>query len=146
MILEAQPDIEVVAEAADGEAAVRLDAAPQARRRPDGHPDAGPRWARGDAPPAATGPPPIRRSAGVRPPRIVILTTFDLDEYVYAALRSGASGFLLKDVSPEHLVGAVRTVAVGDALLSPSITRRLVERYAQPQAAPGAAAGGAGDA
>ena len=68
------------------------------------------------------------------PPRVVILTTFDLDEYVYAALQSGASGFLLKDVSPEHLVGAVRTVAVGDALLAPSITRRLVERYARPAA------------
>ena len=52
------------------------------------------------------------------PPRIVILTTFDLDEYVYAALQAGASGFLLKDVSPEHLVGAVRTVAIGDALLA----------------------------
>ena len=64
----------------------------------------------------------------------MILTTFDLDEYVYAALQSGASGFLLKDVSPEHLVGAVRTVAVGDALLAPSITRRLVERYARPAA------------
>ena len=64
------------------------------------------------------------------PPRIVILTTFDLDEYVYAALQAGASGFLLKDVSPEHLVGAVRTVAIGDALLAPSITRRLIERYA----------------
>jgi DNA-binding NarL/FixJ family response regulator len=66
----------------------------------------------------------------------VILTTFDLDEYVYAALQAGAAGFLLKDVSPEHLVGAVRTVAVGDALLAPSITRRLVERYASPPASP----------
>ncbi len=66
----------------------------------------------------------------------MILTTFDLDEYVYAALQAGAAGFLLKDVSPEHLVGAVRTVAVGDALLAPSITRRLVERYASPPAAP----------
>jgi CheY-like chemotaxis protein len=73
-------------------------------------------------------------SASAAPPRVVILTTFDLDEYVYAALQSGASGFLLKDVSPEHLVGAVRTVAVGDALLAPSITRRLVERYARPAA------------
>ena len=67
------------------------------------------------------------------PPRIIILTTFDLDEYVYAALRAGAAGFLLKDVSPEHLVGAVRTVAIGDALLAPAITRRLVERFARPQ-------------
>ena len=62
--------------------------------------------------------------------RIIILTTFDLDRYVYAALSAGASGFLLKDVSPEHLVGAVRLVRAGDALLAPAITRRLIERYA----------------
>jgi DNA-binding NarL/FixJ family response regulator len=66
--------------------------------------------------------------------RIIILTTFDLDQYVYSALSAGASGFLLKDVSPEQLVTAVRTVRTGDALLAPSITRRLVERFA-PQAA-----------
>jgi len=65
--------------------------------------------------------------------RIIILTTFDLDQYVYAALAAGASGFLLKDVSPEHLIGAVQLVRSGDALLAPSITRRLVERYAGPQ-------------
>ncbi|MQY08430.1 response regulator transcription factor [Actinomadura macrotermitis] len=63
------------------------------------------------------------------PPRIIILTTYDLDRYVYAALAAGASGFLLKDVSPEHLVAAVRLVRTGDALLAPSITRRLVERF-----------------
>ena len=62
--------------------------------------------------------------------RIIILTTFDLDQYVYAALSAGASGFLLKDVSPEHLIAAVRLVRCGDALLAPSITRRLVERFA----------------
>ena len=62
--------------------------------------------------------------------RIIILTTFDLDQYVYAALTAGASGFLLKDVTPEHLVAAVRLVRSGDALLAPSITRRLVERFA----------------
>ena len=69
--------------------------------------------------------------------RIIILTTFDLDQYVYAALAAGASGFLLKDVSPEHLIGAVQLVRSGDALLAPSITRRLVERFAgqQPAAA-----------
>jgi DNA-binding NarL/FixJ family response regulator len=61
--------------------------------------------------------------------RIIILTTFDLDKYVYAALAAGASGFLLKDVSPEHLVAAVQLVRTGDALLAPSITRRLVERF-----------------
>ena len=62
--------------------------------------------------------------------RIIILTTFDLDQYVYTALTAGASGFLLKDVSPEHLIAAVRLVRRGDALLAPSITRRLVERFA----------------
>jgi DNA-binding NarL/FixJ family response regulator len=70
--------------------------------------------------------------------RIIILTTFDLDQYVYAALAAGASGFLLKDVSPEHLIAAVQLVRSGDALLAPSITRRLVERFAgrQPGLAP----------
>jgi DNA-binding NarL/FixJ family response regulator len=134
MILEAQPDIEVVAEAADGEAAVRL----ARRHRPDV-------VLMDIRMPGLDGLEATRRllssfaaetsSTVARPPRVVILTTFDLDEYVYAALQAGAAGFLLKDVSPEHLVGAVRTVAVGDALLAPSITRRLVERYARPQAA-----------
>ena len=64
--------------------------------------------------------------------RILMLTTFDLDEYVYEALAAGASGFLLKDVTPEHLVASVRLVDTGDALLAPSITRRLVEKYAAP--------------
>jgi DNA-binding NarL/FixJ family response regulator len=64
------------------------------------------------------------------PPRVIMLTTFDLDRYVYAALAAGASGFLLKDVSPEHLAAAVRLVRTGDALLAPAITRRLVERFA----------------
>jgi DNA-binding NarL/FixJ family response regulator len=63
-------------------------------------------------------------------PRVIMLTTFDLDHYVYAALTAGASGFLLKDVTPEHLVAAVRMVRAGDALLAPAITRRLVERFA----------------
>ncbi|MFG2964872.1 response regulator [Streptomyces sp. NPDC048288] len=63
--------------------------------------------------------------------RVIILTTYDLDHYVYAALTAGASGFLLKDVSPEHLVAAVRLVQSGDALLAPVITRRLIERFAQ---------------
>jgi DNA-binding NarL/FixJ family response regulator len=62
--------------------------------------------------------------------RVLMLTTFDLDRYVYTALAAGASGFLLKDVTPEHLVAAVRLVDTGDALLAPSITRRLVERFA----------------
>jgi DNA-binding NarL/FixJ family response regulator len=129
MILEAQPGIEVVAEAPDGEAAIRA----ARRHRPDvilmdvrmpgldGLETT--RRLLGGEPKASHGP----------PPRIIILTTFDLDEYIYAALHAGASGFLLKDVTPENLVGAVRTVAVGDALLAPAITRRLVERFARPQ-------------
>jgi DNA-binding NarL/FixJ family response regulator len=69
-------------------------------------------------------------------PRIIMLTTFDLDQYVYAALTAGASGFLLKDVTPEQLVGAVRLVRSGDALLAPAITRRLVQRFAQQDTHP----------
>lgn len=72
-------------------------------------------------------------------PRVIILTTFDLDHFVYDALTAGASGFLLKDVTPEHLVAAVRLVRTGDALLAPAITRRLVERHARQ--APGPPAG-----
>jgi DNA-binding NarL/FixJ family response regulator len=127
MILEAQPDIEVVAEAADGEAAIRL----SNRYRPDV-------ILMDVRMPGVDGLEATRRLLGDAPrpaPRVVILTTFDLDEYVYAAIQAGACGFLLKDVSAEHLVGAVRTVAVGDALLAPSITRRLVERFARPEAA-----------
>jgi DNA-binding NarL/FixJ family response regulator len=70
--------------------------------------------------------------------RVVILTTFDLDEYVYGALRAGASGFLLKDVTPERLLDAIRVVAEGDALLAPAVTRRLVERFASEGAGPAA--------
>ena len=70
-------------------------------------------------------------TGGDAEPRVIILTTFDLDHYVYAALTAGASGFLLKDVTPENLVAAVRLVRAGDALLAPAITRRLVERFAR---------------
>jgi DNA-binding NarL/FixJ family response regulator len=120
LILESQPDFEVVAEAQDGEVAVEL-----ARRH---HPDVvlmDVRMPRIDGV-AAT-----KRilENGTSQCRVVILTTFDLDEYVYAALRAGACGFLLKDVTPEHLIAAVRLVTAGDALLAPSITRRLIERY-----------------
>ncbi|MEV0116953.1 response regulator transcription factor [Streptomyces sp. NPDC050844] len=72
--------------------------------------------------------------AGPGGTRVVILTTYDLDHYVYAALTAGASGFLLKDVSPEHLVAALRLVRTGDALLAPTITRRLIERFAHHEA------------
>jgi DNA-binding NarL/FixJ family response regulator len=128
MILEAQPDIAVVGEAADGETAIRL----AARFRPDV-------ILMDVRMPGLDGLEATRRmlaaGEGVAL-RIVILTTFDLDEYVYAALQAGASGFLLKDVSPEQLVSAVRTVSAGDALLAPSITRRLVERFARPAPMP----------
>jgi DNA-binding NarL/FixJ family response regulator len=71
--------------------------------------------------------------------RVLMLTTFDLDEYVYGALRAGASGFLLKDAGPEELLRAIRTVAAGDALLAPSITRRLIAEFAnRPESAPAA--------
>ena len=138
LILESQPDFEVVAEAPDGEQAVAL-----ARRH---HPDVilmDVRMPRVDGLEATRR---ILDDSGLPPPhgegrgggaRIVMLTTFDLDEYVYAALRAGASGFLLKDVTPEQLIAAVRLVSAGDALLAPSITRRLIERYAARDAPSG---------
>ena len=119
-ILDSEPDIEVVGEAQDGEEAIeeairlspdvvvmdirmpRLDGIAATRRL----------TARGD-----------------RAPHILVLTTFDLDEYVFEALRAGAGGFLLKDAPPDQLVDGVRTVAAGDSLLAPAVTRRLIERY-----------------
>jgi DNA-binding NarL/FixJ family response regulator len=119
MILESEEDMSVVAEAADGEQAV--DSA--ARFKPDvilmdirmPHLDGV----------AATRL--ITETEGA--PRVLILTTFDLDEYVYDALGAGASGFLLKNASPEELVRAVRVVARGDALLDPSVTRGVIEKF-----------------
>ncbi|HEY8283176.1 MAG TPA: response regulator transcription factor [Chloroflexota bacterium] len=127
MILQAHTDLEVVAEAANGEEAIAA-------------------WRRLDPDvilmdirmPEMDGLQATHRilNSGNSACRVLILTTFDLDEYVYAALRAGASGFLLKDVTPEGLIAAVRLVAAGDALLAPSITRRLVERFARPAATP----------
>lgn len=120
LILESQHDFEVAGEAADGEEAV----AATRRLRPDV-------VLMDVRMPRMDGVEATRRIAGSQTgARIIMLTTFDLDEYVYAALRAGASGFLLKDVTPERLIAAVRLVSDGDALLAPSITRRLIERYA----------------
>lgn len=71
------------------------------------------------------------------PPRVIMLTTFDLDEYLYRAMRAGASGFLVKDTPREQLVAAVRTVAAGDALLSSAVARRLIERFVTSESGPG---------
>ncbi|SEF62117.1 two component transcriptional regulator, LuxR family [Actinacidiphila yanglinensis] len=130
MILTAA-GIDVAAEAADGEQAVEA----VRRTRPD-------LVLMDIRMPGTDGLEATRRilsGDGGHEPRVVILTTFDLDHYVYAALAAGASGFLLKDVTPEYLVAAVRLVRAGDALLAPAITRRLVGRFATA-AAPGAAA------
>jgi DNA-binding NarL/FixJ family response regulator len=119
LILEAQPDMRVVGEAADGREAI---AASQSL-----HPDVVLMDIRM---PGVDGLEATRRLlAAPEQPRILMLTTFDLDEYVYDALRAGASGFLLKDVRPEQLADAIRVVAAGDTLLAPAITRRLVEQY-----------------
>jgi len=120
MILEAEPDMEVVGEAADG-----LTAVIAARET---EPDVILMDVRM---PNVDGLEATRKllEGKERGPRILILTTFDLDEYVYEALRAGASGFLLKDTPPEQLVEAIRLVADGDALLSPEITRRVIAEF-----------------
>jgi DNA-binding NarL/FixJ family response regulator len=120
LILESQPDFAVIGEAPDGEQAVAL-----ARRHRPEVILMDIRMPRMDGLEATL----QILGNGLSGCRIVILTTFDLDEYVYAALRAGACGFLLKDVTPEQLIAAVRLVVAGDALLAPSITRRLIERY-----------------
>jgi DNA-binding NarL/FixJ family response regulator len=121
MILEAEGDISVAAEAGNGEEAVDL-----ARRHT---PDVVLMDIRM---PGTDGIEATRQitaaGAGVR---VLVLTTFDLDEYAFGALRAGASGFLLKDVRPAELVAAIRTVATGDAVISPRVTRRLLEEYSQ---------------
>jgi DNA-binding NarL/FixJ family response regulator len=121
MILDAQDDIEVVGEAIDGADAIRRFEALS--------PDVVVMDVRM---PTMDGIEATRRLAALgRPARVLILTTFDLDDYVYEALRAGASGFLLKDRPSEELVAAVRVIAAGEALLAPSVTRRLIEEFAR---------------
>lgn len=134
MILDAEDDLEVVGEAADGRQA--LD---EARRLA---PDVVLMDVRM---PEMDGVEATRRLAGPDAPhrhKVIILTTFDLDEYVFSALEAGASGFLLKDTPPEDLVRAVRVVASGDALVDPSVTRRLIEAFVQGRPPSAAPAGG----
>lgn len=121
LVLEAEPDLEVVGEAADGAEAVQVCRA----HRPD--------VVCMDVRMPGTDGLEATRQLCARPggPRVLVLTTFDLDAYVYEALRAGASGFLLKDSPRSHLVHAVRSVAAGDALLDPVLTRRLVEDFVQ---------------
>ena len=119
MILDAEPDIEVIGEAADGVEAVdfvRLnstDVVLMDVRMPN-----------------LDGIEATRRILGLDgETKVLMLTTFDMDEYVYDALRAGASGFMLKDVPPEQLIAGIRSVASGDALLAPSVTRRVIEEF-----------------
>jgi DNA-binding NarL/FixJ family response regulator len=128
-LIDSEPDLEVVGEAADGIEAVELATASApdvvlmdirmpgmdgvaATRQITSHPPRG------------------------RPVRVLVLTTFDLDEYVYAALRAGASGFLLKDAPPRDLLTAIRVIAAGEALLAPSVTRKLIREFARQSPAP----------
>lgn len=127
-LLEAEPDLEVVGEAGDGAQAVRL----AGQTRPD-------LILMDIRMPGTDGLEATRRIAAdpaLASTRIVILTTFELDEYVFEALRSGAAGFLVKDTEPVDLVRAVRAVAAGDALLSPGVTRRVIEQFAVRAASP----------
>ncbi len=121
MILDSADGVEVVGEAGDGRGATEL----VDRLEPDV-------VLMDIRMPEVDGIEATRRiTAAGRATRVLILTTFDLDEYVYDALRAGAAGFLLKDTPPEQLIDAVRIIASGDALLSPSVTRRLVEEFAR---------------
>ena len=129
VLVDSAPDLEVVGEAGDGQEAVEL-----ARvRRPDVVlMDI--RMPTMDGLEATRGIVALDRAEAVR---VLVLTTFDLDEYVYEALRAGASGFLLKDTPPADLLAAIRVVAAGDALLSPSVTRRLIAEFARrPEPSP----------
>ena len=119
MIIDARDDLEVVGEAGDGDEAVRL----AGQHRPDV-------VLMDVRMPGTNGIDATRRlTEADHAPKVIILTTFDLDEPMYAALRAGASGFLLKDVRPNALAEAIRVVAGGDALLAPTVTRRLLDRF-----------------
>ncbi len=125
MILSAQPDLEVVGEAADGRCAIALCA--------DLRPDVVLMDVRM---PDLDGIEATRQvTATDHPPRVLVLTTFDLDDVVYDALRAGASGFLLKDASEDRLTNAIRVVSEGDSLFAPSVTRRLIEEFSRRSAA-----------
>jgi DNA-binding NarL/FixJ family response regulator len=135
-ILESEPDLQVIGEASDGDAAVRL----VRRVRPDV-------VLMDVRMPNTDGISATRQLAGegvADPVAVLVITTFDLDEYVFAALRAGASGFLLKDIEPDDLVAAVRTVAAGDGLVAPKVTKRLIAEFARnhlPPPDPDAASG-----
>ncbi|MEV4416256.1 response regulator transcription factor [Catellatospora sp. NPDC049609] len=123
-LIDCEPDLELVGEAEDGAAALDL----VADRRPDV-------LLLDIRMPRLDGLEVLRRLDG--PTRVIVLTTFELDEYVFEALRAGASGFLTKDAEPAELLRAIRVVAAGDSLLSPAVTRRVIERFgAVPGAAP----------
>jgi DNA-binding NarL/FixJ family response regulator len=134
-LLDAESDVEVVGEAADGAEALQL-----ARRLV---PDVVLMDIRMPGMDGLEATRLISQDPALTAVRVIVLTTFQLDEYVFEALRSGASGFLVKDIEPAELVHGVRAVARGDALLAPSVTRRLIEEFAarsrQPPAAPGLA-------
>ncbi|MER7013047.1 response regulator transcription factor [Saccharopolyspora sp. NPDC000359] len=118
MVLDAQEDLEVVGEAGNGEHAVEL----AEELRPDV-------VLMDVRMPVLDGVEATRRIVAADAAKVLVMTTFDLDEYALSALRSGASGFLLKDTPPENLVSAVRSVASGDAVVSPSVTKRLLDRF-----------------
>src|SRR4051794_38625244 len=128
MILDAEDDLDIVGEAPDGAEAVRMaaelrpDVVLMDIRMPELDGIAATRQV-------------IAQSSAEQPVRVLMLTTFDLNEYVYEAIRAGASGFLLKDAPPEQLAAGIRVVAEGEALLAPSITRRLIEEFAQARPA-----------
>lgn len=125
MVLGAQADIDVVGEAGDGAQAIEL----ASRLRPDV-------VLMDVRMPVLDGVEATKRIVAAGTARVLVMTTFDLDEYVYSALQGGASGFLLKDTQPGHLVSALRAVASGDAVVSPSVTRRLLDRFVGTGGAP----------